>query len=426
MEREKQNIQVGMIPDYFKSQIKIPDVQREDTAWTLDQKQMLIDSIYNNYDIPKIYLRKDEEDPEVWWLLDGQQRLTAITQFLDNKFPLDGGSDVTSLPKEIHGKFCKELPPKEKAKITSRSLDFVIIECTETEEEDLFLRLNKGTPLNAAEKRNAIKGELRDSVKETAKHKFYQSKVNFPITRYTADAVTSQLYLLALKSEPADTKGKQLWDLYQNKKRFPEKEKISKKVTSILTWMDKIFSKKETFMKKYSVSSIFLFLNEIKETYSISNISNTEIYDFFNNFEKSRQLNNQLTEDDQNFDIDFYRYTMSCVNSPDSKDGVKTRHEILLKKFLLKHPTLETKDPKRNFTPEQKQAIYYLCNQICQGVKGIDCQRKGETLPYEECEFDHIKEHTDGGLSTVKNGQVLCPKCHSHKTSESQKSRKKL
>lgn len=425
MEREKQNIQVGMIPDYFKSQIKIPDVQREDTAWTLEQKQMLIDSIYNNYDIPKIYLRRDDEDPEIWWLLDGQQRLTAITQFLDNKFSLDGGSDVTSLPKAIHGKYCKELPPKEKAKITSRSLDFVIMDCTETEEEDLFLRLNKGTPLNAAEKRNAIKGELRDAVKEIAKHKFFESKVNFPITRYTSDAITAQLFLLALKSEPTDTKGKQLWDLYQNKKRFPEKDKITKIVSTTLTWMNKIFCQKETYMKKYSVSSIFLFLKELKDNYSTSGISNDNIYNFFNDFEKARQRNNQLTEDDKNFDVDLFRYTMSCVNSPDSKDGIKIRHEILLKKFLLKNHTLELKDPNRNFTIEQKEAIYYLCNQICQGIKGFDCPRKGETLPFEECEFDHINEHTDGGFSTVKNGQVLCSKCHSHKTSESIKKRRK-
>ena len=60
MERNSTSILVGMVKHYFESQIKIPDVQREDTAWTLGQKQLLIDSIYNNYDIPKFYLRKDE------------------------------------------------------------------------------------------------------------------------------------------------------------------------------------------------------------------------------------------------------------------------------------------------------------------------------------------------------------------------------
>lgn len=42
MDKEHINIQVSMVPDYWKAQIEIPDVQREDTAWSLEQKQMLI------------------------------------------------------------------------------------------------------------------------------------------------------------------------------------------------------------------------------------------------------------------------------------------------------------------------------------------------------------------------------------------------
>ena len=191
MERNSTSILVGMVKHYFESQIKIPDVQREDTAWTLGQKQLLIDSIYNNYDIPKFYLRKDDADDEIWWLLDGQQRLTAITDFIEDKFTLDGGSDVTSIPKNIHNKKFSELPAKDKGKINGRSLDFVIMVCTDDEEEDLFLRLNNGTPLNAAEKRNAVKGEFKDLVKKLSKHAFFKTKINFPKTRYAVDGVVA-------------------------------------------------------------------------------------------------------------------------------------------------------------------------------------------------------------------------------------------
>lgn len=38
-------------------EIKIPDVQRE-LVWTKSQKQLLIDSILKEYDIPKIYFRE--------------------------------------------------------------------------------------------------------------------------------------------------------------------------------------------------------------------------------------------------------------------------------------------------------------------------------------------------------------------------------
>lgn len=421
MEKEKQNIQVGMIPDYWTTSIKIPDVQREDTAWTLEQQQMLIDSLYNNYDVPKIYLRIDEEDPEIWWLLDGQQRLTNIVRFLKNDFPL---GDFTSLPKEVRNKYYNELTPKQKANIKARSLDFVLMKCTEEEEEDLFLRLNKGTPLNAAEKRNAIKGEARDLAKTLAKHKFFNDKINFSTKRYGDHAVCAQLILLALKNEPSDAKGKQLKELYEQKKRFPEKSRIETKVKRVLNRLQKVFTKKEVYMKKYNVLSCFLFFNELENNYSISTIKNTEFYDFLNDFEVLRKQNNQKSEDDTDFDKDLYLYTIACVNSPDSKESLRTRQEILLKKFLVEFPDTQLKDKTRNFSIEQKEAIYLICSKKCQGVSGFECPVKSEDLPFDEAEFDHKKEHTDGGLTIVSNGQVLCHDCHSFKTTQSKAKRK--
>ncbi|WP_192811643.1 DUF262 domain-containing protein, partial [Pontibacter sp. BAB1700] len=224
------NIQVSMIPDYFNSYIKIPDIQREDTAWTLDQKQMLIDSLYNDYDIPKIYLRNsiNENNQIVWWLIDGQQRLTAICEFLANEFPL---GTATSLPESMRGKYFntnKEgnnilkqgLDVQEKANIVTRTLDVVLLTCTDDEEEDMFLRLNKGTPLSAAEKRNAMRGQMRLAVKALAKHNFFKNKVNFSARRYAIDAVCAQLTLLTIKGGPTDAKGKQLKDMYEKNKIY--------------------------------------------------------------------------------------------------------------------------------------------------------------------------------------------------------------
>ena len=424
MERNSTSILVGMVKHYFESQIKIPDVQREDTAWTLGQKQLLIDSIYNNYDIPKFYFRKDDTDDEIWWLLDGQQRLTAITNFLEDKLTLDGGSDVTSIPKEIHNKKFSELPAKEKGRINGRSLDFVIMVCTDEEEEDLFLRLNNGTPLNAAEKRNAVKGEFKDLVKKLSAHAFFKTKINFPKTRYAVDGVVAQLCVLTIQKTIVDLKGKQIMDMYISKKRLPEKDRVEKEVSGALTWMNQVFKKKETYLKKYSLWSIFIFYIDIKKNYSIASITKEMFFEFFNSFESDRQKNNQKTEDDSSFERDLNTYTMNCVNGSDSQQALITRNSILIKKFLATFPNIETKDSNRNFTPAQKETIYYLCDQKCQGVSGYKCPKDQDIILFEDVEFDHIKEHSDGGKSTVDNGQVLCKACHSHKTKSSIKKRK--
>ena len=413
MRRDIMGIQVSMIPDYFSTYIKIPDIQREDTAWSLEQKQMLIDSLYNDYDIPKIYLRIDEKDPNIWWLIDGQQRLTAINEFINNKFAL---GDESSLPKEIHNKLYKDLLPTQKNNIATRTIDAIKLTCTEDEEEDMFLRLNKGTPLSAAEKRNAIRGEMRDANKELAKHKFFKIKINFNPKRFAVDAVCAQLTLLTIERGSTDTKGRQLRTMYEKNRKYSDKTKNNRTIKGILNLMNNIFPQKETYMKKYSISSFYFFLKELIENFVIKKISKTEFYKFFTEFETERQNNNRISEDSTYCDTDLSKYQTACINSPDSESAIRDRHEVLLKKFFLKYQGIEPKDSQRGFTQSQKEAIYYLNDRMCAGVKGFKCPSKGEKLGFFELEYDHIKEHSAGGKSKVSNGQPLCTNCHQYKS----------
>jgi len=64
-----------------------PDYQRP-PVWSLPQKQLLIDTILRGYDIPKIYWRKVEKNPDKYEVVDGQQRLRAIWEFMEGKFSL--------------------------------------------------------------------------------------------------------------------------------------------------------------------------------------------------------------------------------------------------------------------------------------------------------------------------------------------------
>src|ERR1700722_1051523 len=57
-----------------------PDFQRP-AVWGLAQKQLLVDSILRDYDIPKLYWRKTSSKPDKYDVVDGQQRLRAIWGF---------------------------------------------------------------------------------------------------------------------------------------------------------------------------------------------------------------------------------------------------------------------------------------------------------------------------------------------------------
>ena len=70
-----------------------PDYQRP-PAWSRKQKQLLMDTILRNYDIPKFYWRKvNRADGVQYEVVDGQQRLRAIWEFAADEFPLPKDTD---------------------------------------------------------------------------------------------------------------------------------------------------------------------------------------------------------------------------------------------------------------------------------------------------------------------------------------------
>lgn len=67
-----------------------PPFQRN-PVWTEKQKSYLIDSILNEYPIPEIYMQEIVTDKgEVKYVIvDGQQRIRAILEYVSNEFSLD-------------------------------------------------------------------------------------------------------------------------------------------------------------------------------------------------------------------------------------------------------------------------------------------------------------------------------------------------
>ena len=140
-----------------------PNFQRGE-VWTLNKKRLLIDSILREWYVPPIHtvalgIGKSE-------VLDGQQRLTAIKDFLDNQFAVDGNIE----PKDeeivaLHGKKFKDLPIDVQKKIERFGITiYEITEYNQGEPSELFYRLNQTVKLTSSEARNAIFGDVRDDI----------------------------------------------------------------------------------------------------------------------------------------------------------------------------------------------------------------------------------------------------------------------
>ena len=85
----------SLIHKYYAFGVDMNPEYQRGYVWELEDKQLLVDSIFNNIDIGKfafIYLddKKWAETVNGYEILDGKQRLSAIIEFYENRFPYNG------------------------------------------------------------------------------------------------------------------------------------------------------------------------------------------------------------------------------------------------------------------------------------------------------------------------------------------------
>ena len=64
-----------------RGQYEIPDWQRQ-KVWSPAKKRDLIDTLLRGWKLPKFYFLKGSENSGTYEVVDGQQRLNAIFEFL--------------------------------------------------------------------------------------------------------------------------------------------------------------------------------------------------------------------------------------------------------------------------------------------------------------------------------------------------------
>jgi hypothetical protein len=141
-----------------------PQYQRR-LRWSPDRKSRLIESCLMNVPIPPIFL--SEEKDGTYAVIDGKQRITAITDFLRHGMPLTG----LKFYSHLNGKTVEELPEADRKFVSNRIALRAIIVLEQSPPEirlETFQRLNTGgIQLNAQEIRNiAFRGPLNDLIME--------------------------------------------------------------------------------------------------------------------------------------------------------------------------------------------------------------------------------------------------------------------
>lgn len=320
-----------------------PSYQRMSNIWKKEQKQLLIDSIINGFDIPKLYFHFLPQNKNNtiynYSVIDGKQRLEAILEFINDKFSLSDDFkylDVEGSHKylDISGKKFSEIESIEPA-IISRLLQYklcvVFIDSDNPDTiNETFIRLNSGINVNTAEKRNAIGGELaREMNLLYTSSEFFTKKIRLTNARYAHFDLALKLLMIELGYE--DLGRATVNKFVKENKDFDNNcrvalESVKTKLSRIITHFsdnDKLLSKKSLIVTFFSI---------------MNSIDDQHLRPFLSYFEETR--NNSMKEDNKSEqDALMIEFTRLLQQGADKKNSLEKRREIMeqyLYRYLIK------------------------------------------------------------------------------------------
>jgi len=166
MKVEEGKYSIAELVDWYKTRELVVNIeyQRGGGLWPLPAKSYFIDTILKDFPFPKVYFyeRVDMKTKKPRReIVDGQQRISTIVEFVDGKFPLGNNA------REFEGKRFNELADKQQESFFSYTVSVDVIRNADRSEIlQMFRRMNAFTlPLNAAEKRHSeFFGQFKDWV----------------------------------------------------------------------------------------------------------------------------------------------------------------------------------------------------------------------------------------------------------------------
>lgn len=232
---------IGLLQQMYKGdQLVLAAEFQRNSVWPRAAKAYLIDTILNDRPIPVLYFQRTistQTGRTAFTVIDGQQRLRAVFEFLDDRFRLTQSKDVSFGSRKY-----SQLPQDLKTRILN--YDLVVEELsgyTVDDIVDMFVRMNKYlVKLSPQELRHAReKGQFKEFVEGLGKWDFWRNQRVFSdrqMDRFRAVEFAAELTILLVEG-PQDKK--KALDLYYVKyrDRFADGTSVENRLKSYLTWI---------------------------------------------------------------------------------------------------------------------------------------------------------------------------------------------
>ena len=323
-----------------------PEYQRSGNIWDKESKMLLIDSIINGYDIPKLYFHalNKPKNKKKFAIIDGRQRIEAIWEFMDDKFPLSNDFEFKeNLDFKAKGLYYSELAnkyPKLKIRFDAFTLPIVCVAAADTDViDEMFSRLNEAVPLNAAEKRKALGGPMARGIDDLTLHSFFTEKIKITNTRYKHNEIAAKFLFLEknlLQDKKIYDMKKQFLDAmvkdYKLRKQL-DTDEITTRVKIILDKMNNIFRSKDVLLASLSVIPVyFLLFRAAYDQEKLKYITRSKI-DHFKKMVHENRI--RATEDMASADYDLLEYSNHSIQGTAYASSLKERLQIISRYFEI-------------------------------------------------------------------------------------------
>jgi hypothetical protein len=373
-----------------------PPYQRK-PVWTLKNKSFLMDTILSGLPVPEIYMQviTSPKGDTRYEIVDGQQRLRAILEFIDGKYSI---LDDEETP-DYRGKEFAELSDGDKGNFWSYPLVVRELKTNkEIEVRGIFKRLNKNVvPLTAQELRHSTyTGLFIKLVEDLADKEFWtENKIVTPahIRRMRDVEFVSEL-LVGIMNGAQD--GTKILDSYYSlyDLDFKERDKFEKNFRKIQQFVEVLMGdlRGTSWNNKGDFYGLFLATGEILNEYNIPVDKKNEIRRKLTDYRR-RVGNERETSDDPI----IREYTLTITYDSSGKEN-RVRRINIVKRLILAY--VIPKYPRRGFSEEQKQMIWDLSKD----KKYAICKK---IVEFNEYYVDYKIPYADGGLTIVNNGQII-------------------
>jgi uncharacterized protein with ParB-like and HNH nuclease domain len=326
--------------EFKKGNLFVDESFQRNYIWIRKDRISLMETILLGYPIPEIYLWETGTDPNSgetkYSIVDGQQRIRTIGQFIDSKLKLtDAGLEFKNT--EYSTKFFEELPPTLRSELWSYKISIRFIKKAVQRDDivKMFLRLNKtSNGLNPQELRNAeFNGEFLKASEEVASLAFWKRWDIFSeseIRRMTDIQFASTLLIFVrsgFEDETTQAAINKMYDLFNED--YPDKHFDIKQIADTVEIIDQVINQHPALAtilrKKTHFYSVFTLCYAAKE------YKNMNVDVLSDSLERWFSWHERHTEPEADWSSSIDEYRRLSQEGVQKKSNRLARHEILEK-----------------------------------------------------------------------------------------------